>query len=55
MPTGNDRGIVDSWRGDAEHMADEASTNESFARRGNGNPGLRTLDSLYYDYAHNSE
>jgi len=37
--------------GDAEHMADEASRNESFARRGNGNPGLRTLDSLYYDYA----
>lgn len=33
-------------------MADEATNNESFARRGSGNPGLRTLDSLYYDYAH---
>ncbi|MBY8997939.1 MAG: hypothetical protein KGD60_09415 [Candidatus Thorarchaeota archaeon] len=37
--------------GDAGKMADESSSNESFARRGNGNPGLRTLDSLYYDYA----
>ena len=32
-------------------MADETAINESFASRGNGNPGLRTLDSLYYDFA----
>ncbi|MHA2057435.1 MAG: hypothetical protein ACW979_07400 [Candidatus Thorarchaeota archaeon] len=37
--------------GDAGKMADETENHESFARRGNGNPGLRTLDSLYYDYA----
>jgi hypothetical protein len=37
--------------GDAGKMADEATNNESFARRGNGKSGLRTLDSLYYDYA----
>lgn len=32
-------------------MADEKAINESFAKRGNGIPGLRTLDSLYYEYA----
>ncbi|MFW9963377.1 MAG: hypothetical protein ACFFCX_07430 [Candidatus Sifarchaeia archaeon] len=36
--------------GDVGKMADEA-TNESFAKRRNGNPGLTTLDSLYYDFA----
>jgi len=34
-----------------EKMADEATRNKSFAKRGNGNPGLRMLDSLYYEYA----
>ena len=34
-----------------QYMADEASIHGSFARRGNENPRIRTLDSLYYDYA----
>ena len=32
-------------------MADDPKNVKSLIRRGNGNPGLNTLDSLYYDYA----
>ena len=32
-------------------MADDPSNNKSLGKRGNGNPGLKTLDSLYYDHA----
>ena len=31
-------------------MADVPSNNKSLRKLGNGNPGLKTLDSLYYDY-----
>ena len=40
-----------SWRGVAGKMADDPSNNRSLRKGGNGNPGLKTLDSLYYDYA----
>lgn len=33
-------------------MADEGSTKRRLGKRGDGNPGLNTLESLYYDYAH---
>ena len=36
--------------GAAGKMADESIRNKTFAKRGTGNPGLKTLDSLYYDY-----
>ena len=52
MTTVRNRVGMKTVGGDAGKMADEASSNESFARRGNGNPGLRTLDSLYYYYSH---
>ena len=32
-------------------MADVPSNTRSLRKRGNGNPGLKTLDSLYYNYA----
>lgn len=32
-------------------MADDPSNNKSLRKRGNGNPGIKMLDSLYYDYA----
>ncbi len=51
MTTVRNRVGLTAVGGDAGKLADERSNNESFARRGNGNPGLRTLDSLYYDYA----
>ena len=42
-----------SWRGVAEKMADDPSNNKSLRKLGNGNPGFKTLDSLYYDYTRN--
>ncbi len=38
-------------QGVAGKMADDPKNNGSLGRRGRGNPGLNTLDSLYYDYA----
>ena len=38
------------WRGKVTKMTDEAKNGEAFARRRNRNSGLKTLDSLYYDY-----
>ena len=32
-------------------MADDPLNNKALRKRGDGNPGLKTLDSLYYDYA----
>jgi hypothetical protein len=32
-------------------MADETAINEPFEKQRNGNPGLKTLDSLHYDFA----
>ena len=32
-------------------MADEKANKKSLAKRENGNPGLKTLDSLYYEHA----
>ncbi|MFW9787668.1 MAG: hypothetical protein ACFFE2_11470 [Candidatus Thorarchaeota archaeon] len=37
--------------GDAGKMADENQKDEPFIMRRNRNPRLRTLESLYYDYA----
>jgi hypothetical protein len=51
MTTVSNRVGLSTVGGDAGKMADETANNESFAKRGNGNPGLRTLDSLYYDFA----
>ncbi len=51
MTTVRNRVGLKTVGGDAGKLADERSNNEAFARRGNGNPGLRTHDSLYYDYA----
>ena len=31
-------------------MADDPSNIKTLRKRGNGDPGFRTLDSLYYDY-----
>ncbi len=39
-----------SWRGVAGKMANDPSNNNAFRKRRNGNRGLGTLDSLYYDY-----
>jgi len=39
-----------SWRGVAGKMADEPSKIKTLRKRGDGDPGFRTLDSLYYDY-----
>ena len=33
-------------------MADDGLTKRRLEKRGAGNPGLNTLDSLYYDHAH---
>lgn len=41
-----------SWRGVAGKMADDLSNIKTLRKRGNGDPGLRTLDSLYYDYTY---
>ncbi len=38
-----------SWRGVAGKMANDPSNIKTLRKRGNGNRGLRTLDSLYYD------
>jgi len=43
--------VIGTVGGDAAKMADGAANNESFAKRGKRNPRLRTLDSLYYDFA----
>ena len=32
-------------------MADETAINKSFAKRGDGNPGIKTIDSMYYGFA----
>lgn len=34
-------------------MADDPSNNKTLRNRGFGNSGLKTLDSLYYDYTRN--
>jgi len=39
------------WRGVAGKMADEPSNHRSLRKLGKGNPGLNTLDSLYYEHA----
>ena len=36
-------------------MADGLKKLKSLSRRGNENPGLNTLDSLYYDHEHGGE
>ncbi len=38
------------WRGKVTKMTDGAKDGEAFARRRNRNSGLKTLDSLYYEY-----
>jgi hypothetical protein len=36
-------------------MADDLKNLKSLSRRGKGNPGLNTLDSLYYDLENGGE
>ena len=51
MTTVRNRVGLTTVGGDAGKMADENSNNETFLMRRNRNPRLRTLESLYYDYA----